>query len=214
MRMHAHTQGAEGKMRTVGGEMEIERALRLAEREWENIRFSLRMCGDIGAFDLKALNINGSNSLSLLRNIIEMENKLPVCGYFTKEAASVFAAFATEAGKRLGLSGELAQDFGRGYSLVRTGCVGSECTKKLEDQQLVKQLFFYKMFFPFGAYSGTWDFGSDVVGTKLRLIFDTFMTWQHAPRSYIQDVREYGIQLDSLWHGLSSWGEIPGEFPE
>jgi hypothetical protein len=194
--------------------MEIEKAFQLAKREWENIRSSLQMCGDVGEFDPRLFTNNGPDSLLLFRNIVEMESKLPTCGYYTKEASYVFTALATMAGIRLGLSDDLAQDFGRGYSLVRTGWIGSDYTKRCEDHQLVKQLFFYKLFFPFGAHSNTWDFGSHVVLTKLRLIFDTFMAWQHAPRSYVQDVREYGIQLDSLWHGLSLWGEIPGEFPE
>lgn len=194
--------------------MEIEKAFQLAKREWENIRSSLLMCGDIGEFDSRIFASNGSDFLLLYRNIVEMERKLSTYGYYTKEAAYVFTALSTMAGKRLGLSDELAQDFGRGYGLVRTGWVGSDYAEKCEDQQLIKQLFFYKLFFPFGAHSNPWDFTSPVVGTKLKLILDTFLIWQYAPRSYVQDVREYGIQIDPIWHGLSLWGEIPEEFPE
>src|SRR5882724_9469332 len=116
--------------------MDTQRAVQIAKREWENIRASLEMCGDIGAFSPKDyININGrfalpSLDLLLVRKLIEMDNKLPSYGYFTQEAAYVFYTLASRAGKRIGLIGRVAKTFGTGYSLIRTGCLTSDRTEK------------------------------------------------------------------------------------
>lgn len=189
--------------------MEILRALQIAKREWGNIRVSLEMCGDIGEFDSKNyVNIN-PNLLSegslLVRNLIEMDNKLSTHGYFTLEAAYVFTTLASRAGERLGLIGRLAQTFGRGYSWVRTGCLDPKGTEK---QHVIKQLFFMKIFFPLGGYF-SWDFNSPVVRTKLRVVLHKFVAWQDNPKSYIENVRRYRDQLESLWRGLSLALDFP-----
>lgn len=69
--------------------MLIERALHIAEREWANIRTSLEKCGDTGEFISKYRTRRRSNlqlvsnCLFLVRNLIEMDNKLPTYGYHT-----------------------------------------------------------------------------------------------------------------------------------
>jgi hypothetical protein len=179
--------------------MEILRALQIERREWENIRASLQKCADIGEFDSK---INSrftlvSESSLLVRNLIEMENKLLAYGYSTQEAAYVFTILASRAGERLGLIGELAQTFGSGYSWVRTGRLSSNETEKHH----LKQMIFFKFFFPLGG-DLRWDFNSPLVKVKLRIVFDKFFVWQNDPRIYIQDLRDYKAQLELLRSGL------------
>ena len=72
--------------------MEILRAVKIARREWGNIKASLEICGDIGEFHFKNHTISKPDSLLvsegliLVRKLIEMENKFPMYGYFTPEA--------------------------------------------------------------------------------------------------------------------------------
>src|ERR1700757_1262884 len=189
--------------------MEILGALQIAKREWANIKVSLEMCGDIGDFDSKNhVNIS-PNLLSegsvLVRNLIEMDNKLPTHRYFTQEASHVFTTLASRAGERLGLKGAVAKTFGRGYGWIRTGRfdpVG------IEKQHLIKQLFFMKIFFPLGGYFN-WYFDSPEVKTKLRAVLHMFTKWQVNPRSYIEDVGRYGDQLEPLWRCLSLALDFP-----
>jgi hypothetical protein len=183
--------------------MEILEALHIAKREWGNIRVSLEKFGDIGEFDSKNYVNRNPNLLSegsyLVRNLKKMENKLPKQGYLTQEAAYVFTTLASRAGERLGLVGRLAQTFGRGYSWVRTGWFDPY---GVEEHQVVRQLFFMKIFFPLGGYFN-WDFDSPEVKTKLRAILHIFAGWQDNPGRYIEDVRRYRDQLEPLWRGLS-----------
>lgn len=104
--------------------METLKALKIAKREWENIRTSLELCGDIGEvqsnnYPLDKL-LSASNGLLLIKNLLDMDRKLSINGYLTQEAAYVFKILTTKAGKRLGLSDKLARTFGSGYSWVRT----------------------------------------------------------------------------------------------
>lgn len=185
----------------VRGEMKIQRAIQIAGREWENIRLSLEMCGDIGEFDPKDFVNNGSDWLSLVRNIKEMEYKYPIYGYFSHQAAYVFNTLALKAGERLGLIDKFATTFGGGYSCVRTGWF-FHLNGDIEKHHILKQMFFLKLFSPLGGDFMGWDYKSPIAGTKMKLIFDTFTKWQDNPDSYIQDIREYKTQLEPLWHGL------------
>jgi hypothetical protein len=184
---------------------EIQRAFQIATREWENIKASLETCGDIGEFQSKNHSRSKpdsllvSESLILVRNLIRMENKLPTCGYLTQEAAYAFIYLSSRAVERLGLKSGMAQIFGRGYSWVRTGWF-DPCG--IEEQHVVKQLFFMKIFFPLGGFF-KWDFNSPSVKTKLKAILHKFVLWQDNPRTYIQDVRNYSAALEPLWLGLS-----------
>ncbi|MGE5443967.1 MAG: hypothetical protein ACM3SR_05105 [Ignavibacteriales bacterium] len=206
--------------------MQIERGFKIAGKEWTNIRVSLEGYGDIGEFDSKnhvknrLTLIDTGNKFPtyeyltegslLIRNLIEMKNKLLTYGYFTQEAAYVFAFLASKAAEKLGLVGEMAQTFGRGYSWVRTGRFDPY---GIEEQHVIKQLFFMKIFFPLGGYFN-WDFNSPVVKTKLRAILHKFVAWQDNPRGYIQDIKDYKAQIEPLWHGLSSALDFSRDFPE
>jgi hypothetical protein len=205
--------------------MELERTIQIAKREWENIRVSLEVRGDIGEFDsniyinnrLTVVQVESENksptykylteSSLLVRNLIEMDNKLSKYGYSTLEAAYVFPTLTSRAAEGLGLVGRLAQIFGTGYGWVRTGWFNPN---GMEKQSIIKHLFFYKIFFPLGRHSN-WDFGSQVVKTKLDLVFHTFAEWQSNPDTYIQDVRDYGEQLQPFWRSLSPALETPVE---
>jgi len=171
--------------------MEILRALRIARREWRNIKTSLERCGDIEKFDSKdyisgTINLVSEGSPQF-RSFVEMENKLPTYGYFTEHAAFVFSTLASSAAERLGLIGRLAQSFGRGYSWVRTGWFDS---KDIEDQHVIKQMIFFNLFFPCGE-NCRWDFNSEEVKIKMKTVFDKFVAWQDAPKSYFLDVTRY-----------------------
>jgi hypothetical protein len=197
--------------------MEILRALQIARREWEHIRISLKNCSDIGEFNSKNHANSKPNLLTLskgsflVRNLIGMENKLPTYGYLTPEAAYIFTTLASKAGKRLGLTCRLAETFGSGYSWVRTGWFDPSGIE--EQKHIIKQLFFFKIFFPLGGYF-YWDFNSPVVKTKLKAVLYKFTTWQDNPSSYLQDVKDYKAQLEPLWRGLSLALDFPRKFPE
>ena len=130
-----------------------------------------------------------------------MEHRLPEYGYSTYEWAYVFDTLASKAGEKLGLKGEFAKAFGGGYSWIRTGWFN--LSGSIEDRYLTKQIFFLKLFFPFGGDSTSWEFKSPIAQTKLKLVFNTFLAWQSDPRIYINDVSEHGTQIDSIRRGLS-----------
>jgi hypothetical protein len=180
--------------------METVKPSQIARREWENIRASLEMCGDIGEFDSKNhTNEKSISDLSLLvRNLMKMENKLSTHHYFTKEAAYVFSTFATIAGESLGLKRRLARAFGSGYSLVRTG---DPCLSAME-KRLLKQIIFLKLFFPVEGYFN-WDFNSPLVKAKMKVVFDKFVKWQNDPRSYFRDIEYHVSELKPIWRVLS-----------
>ncbi len=167
--------------------MRIHKALRVGSREWENIRASLDDCGDIGEFLSDGWSASGradgltvSKGLHLLRNLLEMDKKLPTHGYHTPEAASVFTALGSKAGKRLGLNCDLAKAFGSGYSLVRTGSFAPGDV----DGRPIKQMLFFNPIFPVECCAD-WDFKSQNAKAKLKLIFNLFNKWQNHPGSYI-----------------------------
>lgn len=182
--------------------MEIIRAVKIARRDWGNIKTSLEICGDVGKFHStnhaisKPDSLLVSEGLILVRNLIEMENKFPTYGYFTPEAAYIFTYLASKAAGRFGLIGGLARIFGSGYSLVRTGCLDTNVVEK----HRLKQMIFFKLFFPIGG-GFNWKFHSPLVKVKLKTIFDKFVLWQDAPRIYIQEVRNYKDQLEPLNKG-------------
>ena len=165
----------------------IDKALEVAKREWENIRSSLSMCGDIGDFNPDDFVLDRptliSNHLCLITNLIEMDTKFKRHGYSTPEALDVFITLATRAAERLGLSEGLALTFGSGYGYVRTGWSGLQ---GVEQHQMV----FSKIFFPVG-WNFDWEFDSPLVRTKLKTVFNILMSWQNAPQSYVREMKAY-----------------------
>ena len=78
--------------------------------------------------------------------------------------------------------------------MVRTGLFDQN---GIEKQDIIKHLFFFKIFFPPRGFFN-WDFNSPVVKTKLRSVLYKFVVGQDNPRRHIQDVRDYKDQLDLL----------------
>ncbi|HSE84260.1 MAG TPA: hypothetical protein VLB01_06910 [Thermodesulfobacteriota bacterium] len=189
--------------------MELERAIKIAKREWENIRVSLEKSGDIGELDFRFNSDISSILISggpyLIINLIKMDEKLSSSGYNTKEATHVFTHLASKAAENLGLRGRLAQTFGSGYTWVRTGWF---CPSSIEEQDVVQLLLFFKIFFPLGG-NVNWSFDSPTTKTKLKLVSYTFLEWQKDPDIYTQDVRDYNEQIQSLWCGLTQTMRVP-----
>src|ERR1700758_4817344 len=166
----------------------INKSLEIARMEWEHIRHSLEMCGDIGEFDPEGFILDKPtfiNNISFfVANLIEMDEKSMRYGYATPEAQDVFTNLATRALERLGLSKEWALAFGRGYGYIRTGWFG------LQEGTEEKQMLFSKMFFPVGKVFN-WDFDSSLVKTKFKTILEKFIGWQNDPQLYINELKQY-----------------------
>ena len=184
--------------------MDIQTELQISKREWENIKVSLEMCGDIGQFNLKK-HVN--RSPDLIENLIGMENKVLIYDYSTLEAAYVFAELASKAGEKLGLVGDFAKTFGSGYRWVRTGWfdlrwISPDRKGRLKDY-VINQVLFFRLFFESNDGDFGWDFDSPEARRKLKLIFDKFYVWHIHPESHIEDFICYKVELVPLWHGLS-----------
>ena len=166
----------------------INKSLDIAGREWEHIKHSLEMCGDIGEFDPECFVLDKPTLISNLSlftaNLIEMDEKSMRHGYATPEALDTFTTLATRALERLGLSKEWALAFGDGYGYVRTGWFG--CRGGTEEQQML----FSKMFFPVGKVFN-WDFDSSLVKTKFKTVLETFIGWQNDPQVYTNELNRY-----------------------
>lgn len=166
----------------------INKPLEIAKREWENIRHSLEMCGDIGEFDLESFVLDKPTFISNLSlftaNLIEMDEEFMRHGYATPEALDAFTNLATTALERLGLSKEWALAFGDGYGYVRIGWLGVQ--EETEEQQML----FPEMFFPVGKVFN-WDFDSSLVKTKFKTVLETFIGWQNDPQRYANELERY-----------------------
>ncbi|MER3445550.1 MAG: hypothetical protein C4291_01350 [Candidatus Dadabacteria bacterium] len=183
----------------------LEKALKIARREWANIGLSLELCGDIGEFReedfmvgiieedviIKEPIISPTKSVSgyaptfypmyLVRNLTLMDMKFSDYGYKTVEALYVFIELTIKAVERLGLVGTFSAGFGSGYGYVRTGWIGEK--GRAEEREI-----FFKMFFK-GRKNYDWDFNSTWVKERLKLIFDRFMAWQKDPKLYENEVK-------------------------
>ena len=180
----------------------INKSLEIAGREWEHIRHSLEMCGDIGDFNPEDLRNSewfiGQEYEGFISNIVEMDKKLSQYGYSTPEAFNMFTELALMAAEKLGLKEELASDFGIGYGFVRTGL---PVYLLLEP----KQILFCRMFFPLGGvWYLDWDFNPSLVKIKLKIVFERFRNWQNNPQLYTQDFE----QFQSIGETWKEWEEI------
>jgi len=191
-------------------EKKLQRALEIAKREWENIRLSLRLCGDIGEFSeedfmigiidedviIREPEISPTKSVSFyaptfypmyfIRNLISMDEKTEERGYKTVEALYVFVELATKAAQRLGLIGTFSMGFGAGYGSVRTGWIA-------EKGLPVERDIFFRMFFKGTKKNYDWEFFWTSVGEKLKIIFDKFLAWQNDQGLYQREVKPKAI---------------------
>ena len=175
--------------------MMIDRAILLAKRQWENLRFYFEMCGDIGDFDFDDLkNCRWFSEQEchevFIANIFYMDKKLPQYEYATPEALNVFTVLASKAAEKLGLKEELALAFGMGYGFVQTGLF-SYC--RLEP----KQILFHKMFYPLGLICSR-DFDPSLVKKKLKIVYERFKSWQDNPQLYLQDLKQFQ-NIEEVW---------------
>ena len=185
--------------------MEIQRALQIAQREWENIRISLELCGDIGELDeeefmigvieedviIKEPTISPSKSVSLyapsfypmylIRNLLQMDEKLPKHGYKTVEALYAYIELVTKAAERIGLVGTFSMAFAAGYGNVRTGWIAEKGRRE-------ERVIFFDTFFR-GSPDYDWDFHWHSTKEKFKQIFDKFMKWQEDPNLYKKEVK-------------------------
>ncbi len=188
------------------GERRLEKALTVAEREWENVRLSLSGCGDIGPFDKKDFMIgvikedviireqlvSPTKSVSVyaptfypmyfINNLLAMDERLQERGYSTSEALYVYIELATRASERLGLSGTFAMAFGAGYGSVRTGWIA-------EKGFPVEREIFSDMFFRGRKKDYGWDFYWTSVRERLKEILDRFRSWQDDEELFQREVK-------------------------
>lgn len=185
---------------------ELNAALRIAEREWENIRVSLEFCGDTGKFDKRDFMVgiieedvivrqplrSPTKSVSgysptyypmyFLKNILIMEDKFDDLKYNSLEAMYVFVELATKAVSRLGLDGNFAMGFGAGYANVRTGWIAEKgCPRERE--------LFRKEFFKGRRTDYEWEFYWTSVKERMQRIFNKFIEWKSNPEIYLKETK-------------------------
>ena len=180
---------------------DLNKALEIAQREWEYIRISLEFCGDIGDFDKEDFMVgiieedvivrqplsNPTKSVSgysptfypmyFLKNVLLMDEKFEEFGYNTLEAMYVYIELATKAVSRLGLSGNLAMGFGSGYANVRTGWIAEKGWG--EEREI-----FHNMFFKGKEVDYNWEFFWNSVKERMDTIFIKFNEWKENPDIY------------------------------
>jgi len=188
------------------GTEELNISLRIAEREWNNIRTSLELCGDTGNFCREDFIVgiidediilreplkSPTKSVSFysptyypmyfLRNLLVMEDKLPDLGYQSVEAMYVFIELVTKAASRIGLEGNFAMGFGNGYGYVRTGWLA-------EKGWAVERDTFYKQFFEGRKTKYDWEFFWDSIKKRFLTNFNTFKSWQNDPELHRKETR-------------------------
>ena len=185
---------------------ELTTALQIAEREWENIKTSLELCGDIGNFRKEDFMVgvmeedvifreplsNPTKSVSgysptyypmyFLSNLLVMDDKMPDLGYKTIEAMYVFIELATQAVSRLGLEGNFAMGFGSGYGYVRSGWLA-------EKGWAIEREIFYNEFFRGTKINYDWDFFWNSVKEKMLINFNIFKKWKDDPDLYLKETK-------------------------
>ena len=192
------------------GAKRLNEALLIAQREWENVRSSLELSGDIGEFDKEDFMIgviaedviirepllSPTKSVSVyaptfypmyfVQNLLTMDQKLAKEGYSTIEALYVFVEIAAKAAERLGLNGSFAMSFGAGYASARTGWIA-------EKGYPIERELFVKMFFKNRKKSYDWDFYGSSVQENLSGIFIKFQSWQNDEDLYKKEVKSKAI---------------------
>lgn len=184
--------------------MKSEETIRIAKREWENIRTSLNEIGDIGELEFGAIPgtrfAKNYSGLYLVNSLNRLEEGFSEHGYFTPEAAYVYVNFAYIAGKKLGLEDKFAESFGSGYSWVRTGFFDLHYVE--DHRSVIKQLLFFQTFYPIDG-DFNWNFDSPEAGEKLKRVFNNFRLWQDNPAAYVRGLRAFREKLERFRYGLS-----------
>lgn len=203
-----YAKKAKGKLQEK--KMKSEDTIRIAKREWENIRKSLIDIADIDELDLDTLTGSGFakkySGLYFVSSLNRLEEGFSEHGYFTPEAAYVFVNLVFIAGRKLGLEDNFAESFGSGYSWVRTGFFDLDYVG--DHRTIIKQLLFFQTFYPMeGDFD--WSFESSEVREKLKRVFDNFLLWQNNPAAYLKGLRVFRDKIEPLRRGLSKALGVP-----
>lgn len=174
---------------------QLNLTLQIAEKEWNKIRESLSLCGDIGEFSkedfmvgiieedviIRLPKLSPTKSVSVyaptfypmyfIKNIKAMSENFSKKGYRSTQALYSFIELATKAAERLGLRGTLSMAFGVGYANVRTGWIAEKGLQK--EREIFEQMFFSGKFKNYD-WEGDWT----SVKIVLKEIFDKFNSWQ------------------------------------
>lgn len=164
--------------------MNILKSIYIAQREWDNIRISLKYCGDIGPYNSPDTNrniklIHGNDNL--IGKLIAMSNKFNRYGYYTREASFVFDNLANRAGRKLGLTQKFSSVFGNMYSLFRTEYCILDIdidSDEVSKDNLLKQFFIYEQIYPISEFHN-WNFSSVKVKNKFKQMYDRLIYWQN-----------------------------------
>lgn len=161
--------------------------LGMAGTEWEKIRSSLSACGDIGDFDesivLGNTELDEDELADFMSSLADFVDVFEEHGYQTLEAMGVYVILARYAASRLGLRDIIARAFANGYTFIRTGWA-------LDTDTSMEQNIFYKMFFR-SREDSDWEFGSQEVRDKLKLVYDKYLSWEKDRDYYRHELREY-----------------------
>lgn len=180
---------------------QLNLTLQIAEKEWNKIRESLSLCGDIGEFSkedfmvgiieedviIRLPKLSPTKSVSVyaptfypmyfIKNIKAMSENFSKKGYRSTQALYSFIELATKAAERLGLRGTLSMAFGVGYANVRTGWIAEKGLQK--EREIFEQMFFSGKFKNYD-WEGDWT----SVKKVLKEIFDKFNSWQNDEALY------------------------------
>jgi hypothetical protein len=178
-------------------------AKQVLKKEWDTLRLYFDNCGDIGEFKFEDLanssRVRGQEEI-LIGKTVSMYENFPKYGYASPEAFSVVTILVSSAAEKLGLSKDVAYSFGLGFGFVRTGFISYS---ELE----MKQLLFYKLFFPLGAFANNYlEFEPSLVKPKIKALFERFKCWDENPKSCETDYLLYA-KVDENW---KEWDEISG----
>jgi len=185
---------------------ELNASLKIAEREWDNVRTSLELCGDIGDFckedfmvgiikeyvivrqplNSPTKSVSGYSPtyypMYFVRNLLVMDDKMSDLGYQSVEAMYVFIELAVKAVSRLGLDGNFAMGFGNGYAYVRTGWVA-------EKGWVVERDIFYREFFRGKKVNYNWDFFWHSIKKRFSKNFKIFENWKSNPSLHARETK-------------------------
>ena len=191
-------------------EKELNKSLTLAMKEWENIRESLSLCGDIGDFSSKDFMVgiiqedvivrdpqkSPTKSVSLfsptyypvyfVKNILAMNDKFPDEGYGSPEALYAYIELANMAARRLGFKGGLAMGFGAGYANVRTGWIA-------EKGWAQERKLFHDIYFENNPENYDWKPYWNSVKESFRKVFDKFTSWKNNQELYREDTKPKAV---------------------
>ncbi len=189
------------------GRQRIESAMKIAQREWDNISASLEMCGGAGEFcprdfmigvigedviikkplfcATKSVDTNSPTyyPMYLVKNLLEMDSLMSEQGYRTPQALYCYIELVTKAVSNSGLSGTLAMGFACGYSFCRTGWIAEKGLRR-------EMQFFIETFFETSKKNYEWNFRWQSTQMKMKKIFDKFLAWQKNGALHAEETAE------------------------